>query len=89
MNLNTRSCNRIKILVMANLSELIYNCDTIIKNSIESINLQKKLIEANMSGRFNLNRIIIHDAKEAIKQEQEAIQIFIDLKKRLINNQIK
>jgi hypothetical protein len=52
------------------------NYITAIEQCMLSIKLNKKIIEVHSTGEFNLNKIIVREARESIKQMQEAIQIF-------------
>jgi len=62
------------------LKGMIRDAETIIQAEFESIQIQKKLIIANQPGHFNLNKIIVRDAKLYIEGSKESIKIFMGLK---------
>ena len=61
------------------LRSMIRDAETIIQGEFESIQIQKKLIIANQPGHFNLNKIIVRDAKLYIELSKESIKTFMCL----------
>lgn len=61
------------VIISNNIEE---NYITMIEQCMLSIRMNKKIIEVHSTGEFNLNKIIVREARETIKQMQEAIQIF-------------
>jgi len=61
------------VIISDNIEE---NYITMIEQCMLSIRMNKKIIEVHSTGEFNLNKIIVREARESIKQMQEAIQIF-------------
>ena len=63
-------------------SEIIANCEAIIQLEMQSIQLQKKLIEANITGQLTLHKIIVKDARSQIEQSRAAIYQMMKMKSK-------
>jgi len=59
---------------------IINHFETIINQEMESIQLNIKLIRANIQGHFTLNKIIVRDARSSIDQSKQAIKTLSGLK---------
>lgn len=57
-------------------SNEIDNYVQMIDQCLLSIRMNKKIIDVNSQGTFKLNKILVREARESIKEMQEAIQIF-------------
>jgi len=54
----------------------------LIKLELESIRINKALINANVGGRFILNNIIVKEAKLSIEESKNAIIVFANKNKK-------
>ena len=52
------------------------NYKSMIEQCLFSIRLNKKIIEVNSLGNLNFNKILVNEARIAITETQDAIQIF-------------
>lgn len=59
---------------------IIRNYEIMIGCEMEAIQLQIKLINANQSGHFTLNKIIVKDARSAIVEGRGRIKLFAEMK---------
>jgi len=54
----------------------------LIKLELESIKINKELINSNVGGRFVLNSIIVKEAKLSIEESKKAIIVFANKNKK-------
>jgi len=54
----------------------------LIKLELESIKINKELINSNVGGRFVLNNIIVKEAKLSIEESKKAIIVFANKNKK-------
>jgi len=54
----------------------------LIKLELESIKINKELINSNVGGRFVLNNIIVKEAKLSIEESKNAIIVFANKNKK-------
>lgn len=68
---------------MTNHSEIAENYDSMIRLELESMQLQIKLINANQTGHFEINKIITKEARATINESRNRIKEFNELKNQI------
>lgn len=65
---------------MPRTEEYKQNCDAIIRMEMESMQINKNIIQANNAGHLRLNKILVNEARQSIQQSREVILTMAKLK---------
>lgn len=67
------------------IRQIIKNFESMIQHEMADIQLQIKIINANQSGHFTLNKILVKNAKQYIYLDKINIKTWIELKQKYEN----